>query len=63
MKEGQRYTNGVDTYTIKAVSKTGIKVTAERERDGVMMVFDWEGMRSFVYRYDRKVSLGNLIPA
>jgi len=61
MKAGQQYNNGADTFTIKAVSKQGIKVTAIRESDGAEVVFDWEGMRGFIQRYSKKVSLGVLV--
>ena len=61
MHKGQRYTNGVDTFKITAVSKQGIKVTTERESDGAKMVFDWEGARGFVYRFDHKLPMGVLI--
>jgi hypothetical protein len=61
MKAGQQYNNGSETYTIKRVSKTGIKVTAERESDGAEVVFDWEGLRGFIQRYGRNVQLGVLV--
>jgi hypothetical protein len=61
MKVGQQYNNGDETYTVKKVSDTGIKVTAERHSDGTEIVFDWEGLRGFVQRYSNRVSLGNLV--
>jgi hypothetical protein len=61
MKKGQRYTNGEETYLLKSVSKKGIKLTAERESDGAVVVFDWEGLRGFVQRYAKSVTLGTRI--
>jgi hypothetical protein len=63
MHKGQRYTNGIETYKIKAVSRTGIKVTTERESDGAEVVFDWAASRGFIQRYTSTVSLGILVKA
>jgi hypothetical protein len=61
MKAGQQYNNGSETYTIKRVSKTGIKVTADRESDGAEVVFDFTPHRGFIQRFTSTVQLGVLV--